>query len=160
VNVLFNVLAPSGACLQTGARRATAVDLGLSPRVGLVGQRRSCSSSRPSGLRSSQALGVSGEATLREWMDSAAVLLVGLLAWAEAHAARRIDLAAWVVVGADQTVEEVSLRGVGVCRGYGTDTVIVIGGDCGWRRRAFRDDIFVLGGNPRAGSRRQVAGPS
>jgi len=90
-----------------------------------------------------------------------AVLLVGLLAWAEAHAAPSDrPTGPGVVVGADQTVEEVIAFGVSVyVAGTVTDTVIVIGGDLRLAATArIRDDIFVLGGTLEQDPGAQVAG--
>jgi hypothetical protein len=89
------------------------------------------------------------------------VLLVGLLAWAEAHAAPSDrPPGPGVVVGADQTVEEVIAFGVSVyVAGKVTDTVIVIGGDLRLAETArIRDDIFVLGGTLEQDPGAQVAG--
>jgi hypothetical protein len=94
------------------------------------------------------------------WIPST-VLLVSLLAWALAHAApsdrpSRIG----VVVGADQTVEEVIAFGVSVeVAGTVTETVIVIGGDVRLAETArIGDDIFVVGGTLEQDPGAQVAG--
>jgi hypothetical protein len=93
------------------------------------------------------------------WLLSA-VLAIGLLAWAEAYAAppdRRPGPG--VIVGADQTVEEVIAFGVSVyVAGTVTETVIVIGGDLRLAETArIGDDIYVLGGTLEQDPGAQVA---